>query len=221
MAIKLGWFAVRSTKDLMPVLSAMRRRAKPDDIPDGVCVGPTGDGFQSVLLLGWQFHAAPSWAQAMSQELDCLAVSFFVFEGTWNYAIFTGGHEVAAMEVYSLRRPLLYGDVDRAAALFAVEPDLFRRYEAALQSAVVEDDEDDFDEDEEDDEDEPPPFPGDEFAPHDEWAHLDFARRLGGLEYPEGPGAVEVRWEDGVRDNGNTEWIGLPPRLPMPKGEPG
>ncbi|WP_394841787.1 hypothetical protein LZC95_32510 [Pendulispora brunnea] len=228
MATNIGWFAVRTGADLVPVLKKLRQRAAKDDIPDGFRIAageepakPTGleafkaffkrasptPVFTSAMLIGWTFAAAPQWAQAVSQELGCVAVSFFVFEGTWNYAIFDSGVEVAAMEVYSLPRPVLYGDIERAASLLGVDTALFRRYEDALQSAVVEGDADDGAE-------EPSPFPGDEYPPHDEWAHVDFARRLGDIPYP-GEG-LEFHWDEGAPPVNNASWVGLPARLPTP-----
>ncbi len=164
-------------------------------------------------MLGWEFHAVSSWAQAVSQELKCVAVSFFVFDGTWNYSIFDSGEELAAMAVYSLPEPTLYGDVERAASLFGVEPDLFRRYETAFKSAVIEDGEGD-------DGEGPPPFPGDKYSPDDEWAHIDFARRLGGISYPDPGEGTEFRWDEATAPVNNTSWMGLPARLPMPAGPP-
>jgi hypothetical protein len=173
VAIKLGWFAVRTEADLIPVLQKVRSRAANGDVPEGFrvarCVAaekPSALGtlkglfkkappvpvFTGAVMLGWEFHAVSSWAQAVSQELKCVAVSFFVFDGTWNYSIFDCGEELAAMAVYSLPEPTLYGNVERAASLFGVEPDLFRRYEAAFKSAVIEDGEED--------DGEGPPFPG-------------------------------------------------------------
>jgi hypothetical protein len=169
--------------------------------------------FTSAVMLGWEFHAVSSWAQAVSQELKCVAVSFFVFDGTWNYSIFDSGEELAAMAVYSLPEPTLYGDVERAASLFGVEPDLFRRYETAFKSAVIEDGEGD-------DGEGPPPFPGDKYSPDDEWAHIDFARRLGGISYPDPGEGTEFRWDEAAAPVNNTSWMGLPARLPMPAGPP-
>ncbi|WP_394831102.1 hypothetical protein LVJ94_31780 [Pendulispora rubella] len=230
MATNLGWFSVRSDEDLVPVLKRLRQRAAKDDMPEGFRIAapkapakPTGleafkalftktspePVFTSTMLLGWQFHAAPLWAQAVSQELGCVAISFFVFEDTWNYAIFDSGNEVAAMEVYALPEPVLHGDVERAASLFGVDTSLFRRYEDALHAALVEADQG---------EDEPTPFPGDEYAPHDEWAHVDFARRLGNIPYPEE--GVEFRWDEDAPPVDNAAWLGLPPRLPSPTEPP-
>lgn len=64
------------------------------------------------------------------------------------------------------------------------------------------------------------PFPGDEFAPTNEWGHVDFARRLG-LHYPDQPDAGQpVTPSQDEISSAQAEWQGLPKRLDAPEPPP-
>lgn len=212
MPVKLGWVAVRqSTTDA--VLGALREVcavAKREDIPTDFRVfDPPRTSKLAfwkkthtpwvVALLGSHHYSAIEWAQALSVHLKVQTVGFFVSAGGWSYSVFDVGSEVIAFEHLSSPPPVLVGDVARASALLDVDRVLIERYEQAWHAGP---------------EAHTKPFPGDEFLPTNEWAHVDFARHLG-IIYPNDPqqqGKVFVPGPE-LRARSPEEWQGLPKRL--------
>jgi hypothetical protein len=130
------------------------------------------------------------------------AVAFWIMEGGWSYWVFDNGNEVVAQEHYTLPLPAVYGDVARGGKLLGVDESIFGRYEQAWRDERSE------------------PFPGDEFAPTDEWGHVDFARRLG-LHYPDKPDAGQpVTPSQEEISSAQSAWQGLPKRLDPPQPPP-
>jgi hypothetical protein len=223
MAICLGWFGVGDTPGSRVVeeLRAACSIANREDIPEVFRVlqqdrRPTGLAFRREPSKTWTLvllegaasqyavpaHAAPSWAQALSLRLSRPTVSFFLLEGGWSYAVFENGREVVAQESYALPTPEVYGDRKRGGEVLGIDPALFDKYEQALKEGREE------------------PFPGDEFAPTDEWGHTDFARHIG-LVYPDDPSGGSVYSPSAAeRLNAGTEWRGLPARLQAPEPPP-
>jgi len=223
VATCLGWFGVRDATGarVMEELRAACSMASRDDIPQVFRVfeqpsRPKGLAFWRKQRPSWTLvlldgaesqyavpaHAAPSWAQAVSLRLERPTVSFFLLEGGYSYAVFDSGREVVAQESYTLPSPQVYGDRSRGAQVLGIEPALFDKYERALQEGQEE------------------PFPGDEFAPTDEWVHTDFARHFG-LLYPDDPsGGTPYSPSAADRQKAGTEWTGLPARLDVPEPPP-
>jgi hypothetical protein len=222
MAISLGWFGIRdvSAKAAESALRATMAMAKREEIPEYfrifeppstartlafwrpkrspwtvVVLGGTGSQYQVPA------HSAPMWAQAVSQQMRAVAISFVLLEGGWSYAVFDGGSEIVAQESYALPKPQVYGDRARGALVLRCEPTLFDRYEAALV------------------EERPVPLAGDQYAPTDEWSHLDFARHLG-LVYPDEKSGTIFSPSRSEREQSGSEWRGLPTRLAMPNSPP-
>jgi hypothetical protein len=225
VAICLGWFGVReaSAHRVIEELRAACAIANREDIPEIFRVfeqAPPARGLAfwrkqapmwTLVLLegsGSQYavpaHSAPMWAQALSLRLSRPrpTISFFLLEGGWSYAVFDSGNEVVAQESYTLPVPEVYGDRKRGAEVLGIDSPLFDKYEQALKEGREE------------------PFPGDEFAPTDEWGHTDFARHVG-LFYPDDPsgGAVYTPSATEIQSAG-AAWKGLPARLEAPEPPP-
>jgi hypothetical protein len=220
MAICLGWFGVRDApcSRVIEELRSACAIANREDIPEVFRVleqarPPKGLAFWrkqsptwTLVLLegtGSQYavpaHAAPAWAQALSLRLSRPTMSFLLLEGGWSYAVFENGQEVVAQESYALPTPEVYGDRKRGGEVLGIDPALFDKYEQALNEGRDE------------------PFPGDKFAPTDEWRHTDFARQVG-LVYPDDPsGGTAYSPSPSEVQNAGTEWKGLPARLQAPK----
>lgn len=206
MGLKLGWLAVRGVEAaaLVPVLERAKAQVRVEDRPAGFRVvdapvprpsmidsllgRPAPAPFASALLTGPTFDSAAVWAEAVSEELGALAISFVVLDGTWSYIIYDRGERVLSMSLEKV--PTLSGDVAKAAALLGVEEGLFERYRSEIElaselshdntvAAVYE---------------RLSPLRGDEHHPSAEWGHLDFAKRLGRIAYPEPGTGVEIDW---------------------------
>lgn len=209
MPVKLGWVAVRvsATQVVLDALREVCTVAKKEDIPvDFRVFDPPRTSKLAfwkkthtpwvVALLGSHHYSAIEWAQALSVHLNVPAVGFFVSEGGWSYSIFDGGSEVVALEHLSAPPPVLVGDRARASSLLDVDVALIERYVNAWGEEHLK------------------PFPGDEFLPTNEWAHIDFARHLG-IIYPNDPQQQGKLFAPGpeMRMRAPEAWQGLPKRL--------
>lgn len=215
MALELGWFAVRNVEAaaLVPVLERSKECVPIKDRPSGFRIvdppapraslvdsllrRPAPAPYASVMLAGWMFAVAPVWAEAVSKELGEVVVSFVVFGGTWSYVVFDRGERLLTMD-WGEELPTLSGDVSKAAAVLGVDQDLFERYrrEIELVCKLCEVDEEDSEAVRAAEEalGRLRPFRGDKYRPSDEWAHVDFAKRLGRIGYPEPGTGIEMDW---------------------------
>jgi hypothetical protein len=215
MALSLGWFAVKNVEIavLVPALEGLKERVPASRWPSGfhLCDAPpprpslvdllrraATSPYASVMPAGWAFAEAPLWAEAVSKELGAVAVSFIVHGGAWSYVVFNCGERLLAMELEN-EAAVLSGDVSKAAAVLGVDQELFDQYRSEIERAskiFSGVDEDDFDAltAAEDAYARLRPFRGDKYHPSDEWAHLDFAKRLGRIELPGAGAGIEIDW---------------------------
>lgn len=214
MATKLGWFAVRNTEatSLVPVLERLKEQIAIEARPNGFSIidappprprlvdatspRSTPAPFATVMPHGWTFTTTPVWAEAVSKELEDIAISFVVFGGTWSYAIFDRGERLLEMD-WTKDLPVLQGDAAKAARALEVDEGLFERYRAEIElvrriELAVDEDDDEAVEVALAAIERRRPFRGDTRHPSDEWAHLDFSRRLGRISEP--AKGVEIDW---------------------------
>ncbi len=213
MGVKLGWVAVRvnTTEVVKNALGEICKMAKREDIPSDFRVfdPPRASKLAfwkktqlpwTAALLGSAEYSAIEWAQALSTHLNVPTVAFYVGDGGWSYAVFDGGVELIALEHLAVPPATLVGDRARASALLDVDVAIIERYEQAWKDGRT------------------TPFPGDEFVPTNEWAHIDFARHLG-IIYPNDPqqqGTVIVPTVL-QRESAPATWQGLSKRLAVPE----
>ncbi len=185
MAIKLGWFALRATREAtMAAIRAAAAEAPADAFPEQWGAA-NNDEWTCVSILGWQIAHVMDWARATCGHAEAtIAMGFFVCEGTWGWSLFDSDRRVAAMEAFPHRYPRLLGDLARAARLLAVRETLLHAY-------CVGHPYDDVDEETATNGEIDRvlaalkrletfrAFPTDNVPPWDEWCHADFARRLG------------------------------------------
>src|SRR5678815_5773273 len=87
--------------------------------------------------VGWEFGAAPLWAQALSRDLDGVTVALLQWGSHWSFSAFAAGHEVFGCEGLFFAEPQTYGDASRASQLLEVsEVTLARSATAPLGSLI-------------------------------------------------------------------------------------
>ena len=210
--LKLGWFSVRDI-GLPALVTELRSKAASlprEAVPDEFLVTESGR-WASANLGGWELAYVHDWAQAVSKTRLAVVLSFRATEGLWEWRLFASGENVAGMEPRAAGRVFLFGDLRAAGSLLSVDAELFKSY---CRTYYV-----------------PEPvqgliaqllgrdlgsslraFPGDTHSPYEEWAQVDFARRLG-IEYPDRGAAKELSVQTEKRQATPRQWPSLPPRL--------
>ncbi len=115
MPIQHGRFFVeKNRRQTLNGLSQVARHAPREARPEAWSLG-VSERWTSLMLHGEAFFHAAAWAAAISRELECVAIAFIAFEGTWGWDSFDRGHPIAARESHDLPAPALLGDIPQAA----------------------------------------------------------------------------------------------------------
>ena len=214
--IKLGWFAVRNCArpELTRLLKRLASVAPASAVPTDVLLREFDEWTTANIGgPGTEYAFAARWAQLVSREIGNSALSFFVFEGTWDWALFDDGKHVAGMDGHTETATFLYGDLKRAARILGVPVTLLKKYCLTWPfSGGAESDEEEEAELLAEMDESVKAFPDDEHAPWDEWGHVDFARRLG-FDYPGPENSKKLRISRDLCTNTTKKWPALPALL--------
>ncbi len=179
MSNKIGMFAVKPPPvDFASTIQKIMAKVAPQDAFITRFGSKEYGEWACFVIEDENYGYATEWCQALTAEMDCIGVSVFLLEWSWDFNVFHKGNHIAGREGYPHREPFLKGDLKAASELLQVSKEVFTKYCVSPTADCTDEqcDDDNFMEELDEKFYGFRAFEGDEVEPWDEWGFVDFIR---------------------------------------------